>query len=284
MKRIFIGVLFGWFFLSSLAAYAGFMKINPTSFQIKNSPLVAGEALVGATGTQTLEHKELGFGCTYTGNVIVDAYLDSTLARDTEVTTAINAHAGLSVGVHGVGAGVAVVGASTTMTLTNKSISGEQINSGTVADGRIDAAICRDSELTTHAGLDTSVHSLPATRGSVTQYLKSTTSGAYEWATPSISGGDHATLSVSSLAYANSGHTGFASSLSSTRREDVTQATTNVVATFSIAIPSELYKGVIYMNGVYQPLAQFTWINANHIQSVDDAIPAGTVVSWIGHD
>lgn len=254
MKRILFGVLFGWFFLSSLTAYAGFVKIDPTSFQIKNSPLVTGEALVGASGTQTLTNKTLGTDCVYTGNVIVDAYLDSALARDTEVTTAVSNHAGLSVGIHGVGAGVAVVGASTSQTLTNKSISGEQINSGTVAEGRIDATICRDSELATHAGVGDEVHEIPTRTGNSGKAL-GTTNGL-TWSFIPVGGG-----------------------LTASKRANVTLTVESAVATFSAGIiPGDIGSALIYTNGIYQ----FNFSKTSPTQiTADEVMPVGTVVSLI---
>jgi hypothetical protein len=67
-------------------------------------------------------------------------------------TTLVTTHTGAAIGVHGLAAGVAVVGASSSQTLTNKSISGEQIDSGTVADARVASTLARDTEVTSAVG------------------------------------------------------------------------------------------------------------------------------------
>jgi len=75
------------------------------------------------------------------------AQLDTAATASTSHIAATAAH-----GVSG-----NIVGTTDIQTLTNKSISGEQIDSGTVADARIASTIARDSEVTadigTHAAL-----------------------------------------------------------------------------------------------------------------------------------
>lgn len=116
-------------------------------------------AVVGTTNTQTLTNKSIS-GEQINSGTVADARVASTLARDSEVTSAVSTHAALTA-THG--ATGAVVGTTNTQTLTNKtlgttnSVDGGAIKTGTVADARIDSALARDSEVTsavsTHAGL-----------------------------------------------------------------------------------------------------------------------------------
>ncbi len=58
---------------------------------------VAGN-VVGTTDSQTLTNKTLSSGSTWNGNTIADGYIDSTIARDSELAT----HAAVATSVHGV--------------------------------------------------------------------------------------------------------------------------------------------------------------------------------------
>lgn len=77
-------------------------------------------SMVTLTKTQTLTNKAMSTGCTWTGGVIGDAYIASTIARDTEIDADITTHAGVTA-THG--ATGAVMGTTNTQTATNKTMS-----------------------------------------------------------------------------------------------------------------------------------------------------------------
>lgn len=90
-------------------------------------------AIVGTSDTQTLTNKTLGTTNSVDGGAIksgtvADARIDSLIARDSEVTSAVSSHAGLTA-THG--ATGAVVGTTNTQTLTNKTLTSPTINDGT---------------------------------------------------------------------------------------------------------------------------------------------------------
>jgi len=112
--------------------------------------------VVGITNTQSLTNKTLDSTNSVVGEAInsgtvADARVASTICRDSELSS----HASTTA-THGVSG--AIGGTSDSQTLTNKSLNstnsivGEAINSGTVADDRVASTICRDSELSSHAG------------------------------------------------------------------------------------------------------------------------------------
>lgn len=153
-------------------------------------------AIVGTSDTQTLTNKTLGTtnsvdgGAVKTGTV-ADARIDAAICRDSELTT----HGNLTA-AHG--ATGAVMGTTNTQTVTNKtmdstnSIDGGAVKTGTVADARIDAAICRDSELTTHGNL-TAAHgatgAVVGTTNSQTLTNKTLTSPTINDGTTNLDGG-----------------------------------------------------------------------------------------------
>jgi len=151
---------------------------------------VATDTIVGRATTDTLTNKSIS-GEQINSGTVAEARIHGDIARDSEVSSAVSTHAGLTETHGATGAVVGttntqtltnktltapkiatisntgtitfptatdtLVGRATTDTLTNKSISGEQINSGTVAEARIHGDIARDSEVSsavsTHAGL-----------------------------------------------------------------------------------------------------------------------------------
>ena len=102
-------------------------------------------AVMGTTNVQAVTNKTLDSSNSVDGGAIktgtvADARIDSALARDSEVTSAVSTHAGLTA-THG--ATGAVMGTTNTQTVTNKtldstnSVDGGAIKTGTVADGRL---------------------------------------------------------------------------------------------------------------------------------------------------
>lgn len=106
---------------------------------------VAG-SVVGTTDTQSLQNKTFDSTNNIVGEAITSGSISGSripsLVEHTEATS----------GVHGIVG--SVVGTTNTQTLQNKtvdstnSVTGDAINSGTVADARIASTITRDSELT----------------------------------------------------------------------------------------------------------------------------------------
>ncbi|MDD2999941.1 MAG: pyocin knob domain-containing protein, partial [Candidatus Riflebacteria bacterium] len=142
--------------------------------------------VVGATKTQTLTNKSIS-GEQINSGTVADARIDSAIARDSEVTSAVSTHAGLTA-THG--ATGAVVGTTNTQTLTNKSISGEQINSGTVADARIASTLARwgsqnvDADTLTSSGFFHASANIPTTDGeSDKAVIHNQYGGGSTWAT-----------------------------------------------------------------------------------------------------
>jgi hypothetical protein len=59
-------------------------------------------SVVGTTDAQTLTNKVLSTGTTWYGNVITEPYIDTAIARKTDVPVYISTHSALTSGVHGV--------------------------------------------------------------------------------------------------------------------------------------------------------------------------------------
>ncbi|GAB1351365.1 hypothetical protein MASR1M12_00950 [Erysipelotrichia bacterium] len=133
----------------------------------------------------------------------------SQVASSTLDTHATN-HANHLAATAAHGATGAVVGTTNAQSLTNKtldstnSVVGEAVKSGTVADARIASTICRDSELTTHAGTTATHGATGAVVGTTnTQTLTNKTmSTGCAWdgtAIPVAKGGTNATTAAAAL-------------------------------------------------------------------------------------
>jgi hypothetical protein len=162
---------------------------------------------------------------------------------------ALTAHTGAANGVHGLAAGVAVVGASSTQTLTNKSISGEQINSGTVAEARIDGAIARDTEVTTAVSTHNALN------------------------------GAHGCTSIASAAAVALK----ADKMASTKRESVTigGVATTTVTFVGTPVPSTIDAAVVAINGLIQIEGTFTRTSNKVIVSTAGTMAPGTIVTLL---
>jgi hypothetical protein len=112
-------------------------------------------AVVGTTNTQTLTNKTLTSPTINDGTTNLDGGTfilpQATSPSQTAEGSAVwDSDSDLL--TVGTGSGrKTLVDTDSAQTLTNKSISGEQINSGTVADARIASTLARDSELSAHA-------------------------------------------------------------------------------------------------------------------------------------
>lgn len=249
--------------ITSLKTEAGqasnFISRDGSGAVIDTKAVPTGDVL-GTSDTQTITNKTIGNTNSISGDAIDsstvgEAFIDSAITRDTELTQSIATHAALTT-THGVSGDL--VGTSDTQTLTNKSISGEQIDSGTVAEARIDAAIARDSEVTssisTHAAIASDVHGLPQLTGDdVGKGIRVAAGGAdYEFYT--ITSGEVMTQEV------------------------VTMTATSTITLSSINTASTVSKQKVSINGLEEPYSNFTRIDTTKLNwSVGD-FTAGDVV------
>ena len=231
-KNRSLSLVLGFFLATALISYAAFTNVN--WWQVVDTPT------------------------TLSGYGITDA------ASDTELTN----HAALTI-THG--ADSALVGATSSVALENKTltnvnnhISGTVIDSGTVAEARIDAAICRDSELSAHSASQTSVHGLPA---SITnsKYLHTSSGGVMEWS--------DAPTSATFKRAEKSLDTGATSTV--TFGNDV-EGNAVAIGTFG--------KCTVLLNGVAQKYSNFTKTSATVIESTQGDMASGTLVTLMQVD
>lgn len=251
MKRLFLA--FALVLLSSANLLAAFAQIDFTT-QVGGKPTtMAGYGItdgVSDSDLTTHEADQSTHGCTVIASAAtVTAHeADQSTHGCSEIasTSLVTTHTAAPNGVHGLAAGVAVVGASSTQTLTNKSISGEQINSGTVADARVASTIARDTEVSTAVGNHAA---LQETHG--------------------------CTVIASASAVALK-----ADKLSAAKRASVTMGAAGATVDFAgTPVPSTIEAAVIAINGLIQPEGTFTRTDNNTIVSTAGNIPAGAVVT-----
>jgi hypothetical protein len=148
----------------------------PPAYQttIRSSEMLANLNALTA-GINSINDTQIASNAAITGSKILAGSLGATQfdAGTVASFTLLKGHVASATNVHGLAAGVAVLGASATQTITNKtldstnSIAGEAINSGTVADARVASTLCRDSELTTHSGDSSDPHGATLTQTTI---------------------------------------------------------------------------------------------------------------------
>lgn len=217
-------------------------KIDP-SFQIKHSVLAPGEAIVGASSTQTLTNKTINADYNIISNLLVSMFK----------TVLANANKIFAFDENGAPTAASSIHESV-------SISGSSINRDYVSDTYIDSKIARDTE--------------------VTAAINEHNTASISHGLPQLSAND--ALKVLRVKSSADGYETASISTATRRRAEVVLSTATSTVVFGDDIEGNpvnignFAKCLVFVNGVLSKYSDFVKVSSNEIESTFGDMPEGT--------